>query len=257
MQVRQTSSFLLERVRDVAAGKIRPAAMQRPYVWRKSDVEALCDSILSGFPIGSFLLWAPRSNANFAECALERLGPVSSAETNQPEYLLLDGQNRLSTLAWMMVREPVKSLKDASKAEKDTWLGGERLVLDHASRSIKFVPAEESDRGLRLPAWTVLSNADRLAQSVNKEISLESSMQFVYSRWNGEWTKRFKSSDVDDFIKLWEHSCNRFRGARTTETIIDNATVSEARHAFLRICRVGVPISQEDFDRAISWIINV
>lgn len=43
------------------------------------------------------------------------------------------------------------------------------------------------------------------------------------------------------------------REARTVETLIQNATAEEARHAFLRICRVGVPMSQEDFDRAVGW----
>lgn len=141
MKIRQSSSFLNLILKDVASGRLLPAAMQRPYVWRKADVEALCDSILSGFPIGAFLMWAPGSKADIAQLARARLGPIEARGVADGSVsLLLDGQNRLSTLAWMMASEP-PALADLSPAEVDTWTGPERLVLDFGTRALKFVPA--------------------------------------------------------------------------------------------------------------------
>jgi hypothetical protein len=251
MEIRQRSSFLMTLVREVASGRMLPAAMQRPYVWGKADVEALCDSIMSKFPIGAFLMWNPGPKADLTQLAKGRLGPLMPASADGAAYnpysLLLDGQNRAATLAWMMLRaeDELPDLADASDAEHATWLGEERLVLDWATRSVKFVPKDEVEVGLRMPAWTLLSNAaEDTRGTANKH----------WRRLDKEvWPQYAGREEADDFLAFWETACDRFREARTTETIIDGASPAEARHAFVRICRVGVPMSQEDFDRAIGW----
>jgi len=251
MEVKQSQSFLMSLVADVAAGRMLPAAMQRPYVWSKHDVEALCDSIVSGFPIGAFLMWAPGNHADLAKLSKGRLGPIAPAPESavnafHPYCLLLDGQNRLATFAWMMRRDDAPVPFPVSEAERETWLGDACLVLDFETRSVRFVPKAEATVGLRLPAWTLMSAA-------STEMHHEANF-YVRQLWQHEWPKRFSNDQVDDFFELWDQVRARFAGARTAETVIADATPAEARHAFLRICRVGVPMSQEDFDRAIGWM---
>lgn len=246
MRVRQSSSFLMTLLREVHAGRMLPAGMQRPYVWCKADVEALCDSIISGFPIGAFLMWAPGAKADLALLAKDRLGPIppASGAASAPRLLLLDGQNRLATLAWMMQHQ-TPELADGSPAELGTWLGPDRLVLDQESHSVKFVHNAQADSGLRLPAWTLVcsSTTDQYHQA----------MALLRERIEGDWAAQFSKEQVRDFLDFWDECRDAFRDARTTETIIEDATAAEARHAFLRICRVGVPMAQEDFDRAVGW----
>lgn len=238
-------------VREVASGRMLPAAMQRPYVWKKADVEAMCDSIMSGFPIGAFLMWNPGPKADLSQLAKGRLGPLMPAAADtlgySPYSLLLDGQNRAATLAWMMLRDDdvLPEMADLSPAEQATWMSGERLVLDFVTRSVKFVPVEEAAVGLRLPVWMLFSgsaNSTRVTASAHMRMLARD-----------VWPKYATQDTIDDFYDLWDHACNRFREARTTETIIEGASPAEARHAFIRICRVGVPMLQEDFDRAIGW----
>lgn len=250
MEIRQRSSFLMTLVREVASGRMLPAAMQRPYVWGKADVEALCDSIMSRFPIGAFLMWNPGPKADLTQLAKGRLGPLMPASGDvgySPYSLLLDGQNRAATLAWMMLRpdDALPALDELSAAERATWMAGESLVLDWESRSVKFVPQDEVEVGLRMPAWTLLANASEDSRgTANKH----------WRRLDKEiWPQYADREEADDFLAFWEKACDHFREARTTETIIEGASPAEARHAFVRICRVGVPISQEDFDRAIGW----
>lgn len=245
MKIRQSSGFLLPLLKDIAAGVMLPAGMQRPYVWQKSDVEALCDSILSGFPIGSFLMWAPGGKADLASLARGRLGPIEAAGAAQRySYLLLDGQHRLATLAWMMASDATV-VQDPSPAEASVWLGEERLVVDWGSRSLRFVPRAEAAVGLRLPAWTVVSGSSVEANG--------KAMQLVRQLTENEWGEQYEMQEIDSFLDFWDRCRDSFKDARTTETVIEDATVDEARHAFLRICRVGVPMDQSDFDRAVSW----
>ena len=87
--------FLGKLVDRVAAGTIRVPRFQRPFVWKQSDVYALLDSVLRGFPIGSILVWD-------TEVAIEttgRVGPINigSAREGLVSYLI-DGQQRVSTL---------------------------------------------------------------------------------------------------------------------------------------------------------------
>lgn len=246
MRITQSSSFMLSLVSEVAQGRVLPAAMQRPYVWNKDDVEALCDSILSSFPVGGFLLWAPGSKADLTVLAKPRLGPIMPGASSDadPYMLLLDGQNRLATMAWMLAKDLPKALPSASDSEFVTWLTGERLVLDFATKSMKFVPAHEAHLGLRMPAWTVVADSH--------QERFHEAMQTV-RRNNDAWLKDHTQEEIDQFLEMWDRARDSFRDARITTTIIENATVDEARHAFLRICRVGVPMSQEDFDKAVGW----
>ena len=50
-------SPLLEALRTIQANELVLPAIQREYVWKPSQVVRLFDSILRGYPIGSFLAW--------------------------------------------------------------------------------------------------------------------------------------------------------------------------------------------------------
>lgn len=85
-----------ELVSQVKIGDIKLPKFQRPFVWKKTDIIKLLDSIYKGYPIGSILLWLTS-----AKLASER--KIGDIEINNrpeefPTYYLLDGQQRLSTL---------------------------------------------------------------------------------------------------------------------------------------------------------------
>ena len=48
---------------------------------------------------------------------------------------------------------------------------------------------------------------------------------------------------------------NAFRNAQVVVTNLEQATVEEAKDAFLHICKVGVPMSAADFEAAVSWAV--
>ena len=87
--------FLGKLVERVAAGKIRVPRFQRNFVWKQPDLNALLDSVLRGFPIGSILVWDTEEDIE----STPRIGPVAiSPRSKGLVGYLLDGQQRVSTL---------------------------------------------------------------------------------------------------------------------------------------------------------------
>ena len=87
--------FLGKLVERIAAGKIRVPRFQRAFVWKQTDLHALLDSVLRGFPIGSILVWDTEETI----ATTGHVGPVKvdPSPAGLVSYLL-DGQQRVSTL---------------------------------------------------------------------------------------------------------------------------------------------------------------
>ncbi len=82
---------------EVAQNKRCPVvlpALQRGAVWRSYQVEEVWDSLLRGFPIGSFLLTPVKGNERLGQRQLQNANPAES-----PEFYLLDGQQRWSAIS--------------------------------------------------------------------------------------------------------------------------------------------------------------
>lgn len=83
-------------------------AIQREYVWTPYAIEKLFDSILGDFPISTFLFWKIREENKNEWIAYEFIREYNSeyphnkeanvAGINQDIYLVLDGQQRLTSL---------------------------------------------------------------------------------------------------------------------------------------------------------------
>lgn len=237
MRVRQTPVFLNELLDRVRSGDLVPAAMQRAYVWRQDDVLKLCESIKDGLPLGSFLTWRPRGAHDLSGIARPRLGPITPGEDRMPG-LILDGQNRLASFAWMTgATLPENFRTQLSEEEAETWWCGQTLVFDAETDGFLFVPEGEVDQQLRLPTKAFFRDG----------------MAVVRESWTRWKAAGFEEAQIDAFVERWDEVFHAFREARVVETEIDGATAEEAKSIFLRICRTGVPMREEDFDRALCW----
>jgi hypothetical protein len=88
---------LLEQlVKDLADGRLRIPAFQRPFVWRPEQMLNLFDSIERGYPIGSLLVW--ETDLDIPSLSEVADLPVPHASRGRTTSYLLDGHQRLSTL---------------------------------------------------------------------------------------------------------------------------------------------------------------
>ena len=91
----QTRTFA-SLVAEIDKGQIKIPQFQRDFVWPIQKSAALIDSILKGYPIGTFIFWRTRERLR----AIRNIGDQSLPNIDESESLLyvLDGQQRLTSL---------------------------------------------------------------------------------------------------------------------------------------------------------------
>lgn len=93
-------------VEMIESGTLRLPEMQREYVWTAAKVRDLFDSLYRGYPSGVILAWEP-SESEDAEVETRAFAVAAGASTRR-SLLLLDGQQRLTSLSAVLRGEPVQ-----------------------------------------------------------------------------------------------------------------------------------------------------
>jgi uncharacterized protein with ParB-like and HNH nuclease domain len=70
--------------------------IQRDVIWDSDQVRGLIDSINSGYPCGSLILWEPREKDASLVRSMIRPERLEQQKGILPRYFLLDGQQRES-----------------------------------------------------------------------------------------------------------------------------------------------------------------
>ena len=91
-----------ELVGMIERGELRLPEMQRRYVWRSTRVRDLLDSLYRAYPSGAILLWETDEVVPLQDFAVpQQKNPYQSTR------LLLDGQQRLTSLSAVIRGEPI------------------------------------------------------------------------------------------------------------------------------------------------------
>ena len=95
-QPKPDSKKYSELITDIQRGVIKIPKFQRDFVWSIDKTAKLLDSILKGYPIGTFILWQTSERLN----DIKNVGNLDIPDTpdgNKVEYVL-DGQQRITSL---------------------------------------------------------------------------------------------------------------------------------------------------------------
>lgn len=97
-EVNYTLGVLLN---EIKLGVIGLPDIQRPFVWPNAKVRDLFDSMYKGYPVGYFLFWQTGAE----EVGTKGIG--QGHKQKSPSLLIVDGQQRLTSLYAVVMREPV------------------------------------------------------------------------------------------------------------------------------------------------------
>jgi len=99
----KTDISVRELVDKVQHGELTLPEMQRRYVWPATRVRDLLDSLYRGYPSGTILVWETDEEIETRELAVKS----SKTPTTSQKLLLLDGQQRITSLSAILSGEPV------------------------------------------------------------------------------------------------------------------------------------------------------
>jgi len=114
-----TKKGLFELLKDVDSGKIQLPDFQRGWVWDDSRIIGLLASVAKSFPIGAvMLLETGNENIRFKTKLVEG---VANGKHIKPDMLILDGQQRLTSLYQSIVSNRIVTTKNAKGYEVKRW----------------------------------------------------------------------------------------------------------------------------------------
>lgn len=127
---------LTELMKDIKNGKIQLPDFQRGWVWDDNRIKGLLASVIKSFPISVITLLETGDNVSF------KTKPVEGAcapEGLKPDYLILDGQQRLTSLYQAIVTNKVVKTRNAKGYEILRW-----YYIDMRKAMDPFLDLEEA-----------------------------------------------------------------------------------------------------------------
>lgn len=104
---------------EIDTGQIKLPRFQREFVWDKEQSAKLIDSILKGFPIGTFIFWKTKEELR----SYKEVGNHKLPESPKGDYVqyILDGQQRITSL--YAIRKGIRITKDGKEIDyKDLFI---------------------------------------------------------------------------------------------------------------------------------------
>lgn len=233
MKIVQDMEFVFNLINKIKLGRVAPAVMQRPYVWSKQDVLELFDSMANDLPIGSLCLWGSDPKTNLQVSRKARMANFSTF-SDSANLLILDGQNRLATIAYALANDlHLLDRGTIPQHEQDVWLDGSTLSFDCSNQQFLFaLPHDLADPHRLIVPMHILLNGKETAFLLNHFRNSPSGLVDVFDA-------QFASLD---------RVRSRIMSSRVIVSTIHNATLEQAKYVFLRLCKAGVPISESDLE---------
>ncbi len=143
-------AFLRDLLKEVGAGRAQLPEFQRGWVWPDKNIASLLASISLGYPAGTLMMLRTGGDVRFKLRPVEGATPLAGS---QPERLILDGQQRLTSLFQSIASGKPVETQDMRKHRISGWFYMDmRMALNpNADReeAILFLPADRVQRNFR------------------------------------------------------------------------------------------------------------
>jgi len=212
---------LVKFFKELESGTVKIPKFQRGYIWEKSKIIKLLNSIYCQYPIGSIFLWnAPREFSAFIRetdfIDLER-------ETEQNSYLfILDGQQRITSLYTVLRR---RAIGNSDFSNISFHLDKKEFLLNKRKNALHCIPA-----------WRLL---DPVAY--------------------GETLADFAIMDREkstNYATVWRECHEIFNNYPLSIVVATNRNLEDVVEIFERINQGGKRLAAFDLVQASTWDID-
>lgn len=239
-----TKNHLQTIIKQISEGKIQLPDFQRGWVWDDEHVRSLLISVARSFPVGAVMLLQTGGFVRFQVRPVENL--TFSGNIPEPEFLILDGQQRLTSLTQVLaLNVPVKTFDEKGKPISRYYYIDIDAALEDSRLEDAFIAVEE-DR--------------KIKTNFNREIALDLSTpqkeceafyfpcnQILNSDAWEESLQEYTPEKFPKYMKFRKNVLNAFRSYQIPLIVLDKSTTKEAVClVFEKVNTGGVPLSVFD-----------
>lgn len=226
---------------DITAGKIQLPDFQRGWVWDDDHVKALLVSIARSFPVGAVMMLDTGGDVRFQVRPIENVS--FSGDIPEPEKLILDGQQRLTSLTQVLsLDKPVQTFSEKGKKIRRHYYIDIAMALEGDRLEEAFISVPEDKK--------VKTNFDRdiVLDLSSTEMEIEN-FHFPCSQIlsSDDWEEALYShaqEKMGDFMKFRKDVLSAFRSYQLPAITLGKATSKEAVClVFEKVNTGGVPLS--------------
>ena len=100
-----TTESLSDLMYKVTSGKIKIPQFQRDFVWNLNKSASLLDSIIKGYPVGTFIIWKTKERLR----SVRNVGSMNLPDPPEGDYVhfVLDGQQKITSLIAALMGETI------------------------------------------------------------------------------------------------------------------------------------------------------
>lgn len=228
----QTNPIDLNKLlEDCHAGVIQLPDFQRSWVWDEDRIKSLIASVSRAFPVGALMSLDTGGPVNFKPRPVE--GAPVDASKLKPQSLLLDGQQRMTSLYQVTLRGKVVETVTPKRKKVKRWFYIDiRKALDNSvdrEEAIIGVPEdkiEKSDFGRAIKLD--LSEPEK----EYAELMYPVSQVFDWDRWQDGFDKHWKGDQNEETRELFrsfkKSILENFKYYRVPVITLDRSTSKEA-----------------------------
>ena len=144
-----TKASLNDLLKEIELGKIQLPEFQRGWIWDDNHIRDLLVSLARSFPIGAVMLLEAGGEVRFETRPVEGLERIVSNSCN-PEKLILDGQQRLTTLTQAIwLKAPVQTRTSKKKEIQRYYYFNIAKALDNPLALDEAIVAVDENRHVR------------------------------------------------------------------------------------------------------------
>jgi hypothetical protein len=228
----KTNPFSLrELLEECHRGTLQLPDFQRSWVWDEDRIKSLVASVSRAFPVGALMSLETGGPVNFKPRPVE--GAPAEARQVPPQLLLLDGQQRMTSLYQVSLRGKVVETVTPKKKKVKRWFYIDiRKALDPSADREEAIVGVPEDRIVRTDFGRDVVLDLSSAQLEYASLMFPISQVFDWDNWQDgfdeHWTGDPNKGVRDEFRSFKRQVLENFKGYYVPVITLDRSTSKEA-----------------------------
>lgn len=228
----QTNPYDLDKLlQDCHRGILQLPDFQRSWVWDEDRIKSLIASVSRAFPVGALMTLETGGEVNFKPRPVE--GAPPEAKQTKPHSLLLDGQQRMTSLYQVSLRGKVVETLTPKKKKVRRWFYLDiRKALDPSADREEAVLGVPADKVIRKDFGREAVLDLSTPELEYAQLMYPVSQVFDWDRWQDGFDHYWRGDEHetirDDFRRFKRSILENFRYYRVPVISLDRSTSKEA-----------------------------